>query len=221
LFPCRLAFAWIGATALLGSIHLFYDIQLQKNRINALTYEDMHDEQDEYEVPSEGLPRYTWNDLPDRDKQNCKAFIYQQRLGDDQDRCIADMCFTYRNFFKIEELDMSVEKWSNAFIDAATPGSLIFPMSIGKQIRSFGIDLAITHPADLFMEHEWIKRSHLRPQPQAHAWLGAIKAFGPLFFTTMISANKLLMQCTWRMNRKPEVKTRLIWKRKRTESRRW
>jgi hypothetical protein len=30
LFPSRLAFAWIGATALLGSIHLFYDIQLQK-----------------------------------------------------------------------------------------------------------------------------------------------------------------------------------------------
>jgi hypothetical protein len=77
---------------------------------------------------------------------------------------------------------MSVDKWSNAFIDASTPGSLIFPMSIGKQICSFGIDLAITHPAELFMEHEWIKRTHLHPQLHAHAWLGAIKAFGPLFY---------------------------------------
>jgi hypothetical protein len=32
------------------------------------------------------------------------------------------------------------------------------------------------------MEHEWIKRTHLRPQLHAHAWLGAIKAFGPLFY---------------------------------------
>jgi hypothetical protein len=92
------------------------------------------------------------------------------------------MCFTYRNFFKIEELDMSEDKWANTFIDASIPGSLIFPMSIGKQIRSFGIDLAITHPAVLFMEHEWIKRTHLCPQLHAHAWLGAIKAFGPLFY---------------------------------------
>jgi hypothetical protein len=44
LFPSRLAFAWIGATALLGSIHLFYDIQLQNNRMNALTYKDMHED---------------------------------------------------------------------------------------------------------------------------------------------------------------------------------
>jgi hypothetical protein len=97
---------------------------------------------------------------------------------------VSQICvfFSYRNFFKIEELDMSVDKWANAFIDASTPGSLIFPMSIGKQIRSFGIDLAITHPAVLSMEHEWIKRTHLRPQLHVHAWLGAIKAFSPLFY---------------------------------------
>jgi hypothetical protein len=222
LFPCRLAFAWISATSLLGSIHLFYDIQLQKNRINALTYEDMHEDQDDYEVPSEGLPRYTWNDLPDREKQNCKAFTYPQRLGEDQqDRCIADMCFTYHNFFKIEELDMSVDKWSNAFIDASTPGSLIFPMSIGKQIRSFGIDLAITHPAELFMEHEWIKRTHLRPQLHAHAWLGAIKAFGALFTIMTASAKQLSTQCTCRKNRKWEAKIILTRKPKLPKSRRW
>jgi hypothetical protein len=120
--------------------------------MNTLTYEDMqHEDQDNYEVPSEGLPRSTWNDLPDRQKQNCKAFTYSQCIGEEHnDRCIADMCFTYRNFFKIEELDMSVDKWANTFIDASTPGSLIFPMSIGKQIRSFGIDLAITHPAEIY-----------------------------------------------------------------------
>jgi hypothetical protein len=203
LFPCRLAFAWIGATALLGSIHLFYDIQLQKNRMNALTYKDMHEDQDDYEVPSEGLlPHSTWNNLPDCEKQNCKAFTYSQCLGEEhKDRCITDMCFTYRNFFKIEELDMSVDKWANAFIDASTPGSLIFPMSIGKQIHSFGIDLAITHPAELFMEHEWIKRTHIHPQLHAHAWLGAIKAFGPLFTTMTTFAKQLSMRCTWQKNR--------------------
>jgi hypothetical protein len=130
LFPCRLAFSWIGATSLLGLIHLFYDIQLQKNRMNALAYEDMHEDQDDYGVPSESLPRSTWNDLPNHEKQNCKAITYSQRLGEEhKDRCIADMCFTYCNFFKIEELDMSVDKWANAFIDASTPGSLIFPPS--------------------------------------------------------------------------------------------
>jgi hypothetical protein len=103
------------------------------------------------------------------------------------------MRFTYRNFFKIEELDMSVDKWVNTFIDASTPGSLVFPMSIGKQIRSFGIDLAITHPVVLFMEHEWIKRTHLRQQLHAHAWLGAIQVFGPFFPTTMTFAKQLSM----------------------------
>jgi hypothetical protein len=55
-------------------------------------------------------------------------------------------------------------------------------MQTGREIRAFGADLALTYPAELFMAHEWIKRTHLRPQFHAHAWLGAVIVFGPLFY---------------------------------------
>jgi hypothetical protein len=77
---------------------------------------------------------------------------------------------------------MTIVKWASAFTDASTPGSLIFPMLKGRELRSFGADLARSSPTDLFLAHEWVKRTHLRPQTHAHAWLGAVAVFGPLFY---------------------------------------
>jgi hypothetical protein len=31
------------------------------------------------------------------------------------------------------------------------------------------------------MSHEWVNKTHLRPQTQAHTWLGTVSVFGPLF----------------------------------------
>jgi hypothetical protein len=76
---------------------------------------------------------------------------------------------------------MTIENWVSAFKDATLPGSLISPTAIGKELRSFGSDLALSSPLDLFMSHEWVNKTHLRPQTHAHIWLGAVSVFGPLF----------------------------------------
>jgi hypothetical protein len=63
LFPSKLSVAWLGASALLGSIHLFYNLELQNNRITAQTFEDMHEDNDEYVVTTHGSPKQPWIDL--------------------------------------------------------------------------------------------------------------------------------------------------------------
>jgi hypothetical protein len=75
---------------------------------------------------------------------------------------------------------MTIEKLASAFKDATLPGSPISPTAIGKELRWFGSD-ALSSPVDIFMSHEWVNETHLRPQTHAHAWLGAVSAFGPLF----------------------------------------
>jgi hypothetical protein len=56
VFPSQLAHAWLGATALHGSIHLFFDVQLQKIRLAAQTFEDMHEDDKAYAIPMTGDP---------------------------------------------------------------------------------------------------------------------------------------------------------------------
>jgi hypothetical protein len=182
LFPSTLAVAWLGATALLGSVHLFYDLQLQKNRIAAQTFDDMHEDNEDYAVPTEGEPKDTWTDMDLLDQQQARAFTYSQRLGEDaQDRDLQELCLKFGQFMQTNELDMTIGKWTDAFEEAITPGSLIYDTPAGREMRIFGADLALTSPVDLFMAHEWIKQTHLRPQLHAHAWLGAIQIFAPLF----------------------------------------
>jgi hypothetical protein len=76
---------------------------------------------------------------------------------------------------------MTIAKWSDAFSDATKPRSLTSPMSIGREFRAFGSNLALMTPTELFNSHEWLRRTHLRPQTHVHAWLGAVAVFGPLF----------------------------------------
>jgi hypothetical protein len=77
---------------------------------------------------------------------------------------------------------MTIGEWTTAFQYAITTGSVIYPMAIGRDMRSFGVDLALSDPTDLFMAHEWLQKLYLRPQPDAHAWLAATAVFGPLFY---------------------------------------
>jgi hypothetical protein len=152
LYPSRLSFV-----CLLGSLHLFFDVQLQRNRLAAQTFDDMHEDHDEYAVPVEGAPQQPWIDLPNSEKRTANAFTYSQCLGEDaKDRCINDLCDKVIKFLQLTGPDMAIEKWASAFYDAALPGSLISPTSIGKELRSFGSDLALSSPVDLFMSHEWV-----------------------------------------------------------------
>ena len=48
--------AWLAATLCMGSIHLFYNSELQANRLNAQTFADMQDGDDEFLVPTLGTP---------------------------------------------------------------------------------------------------------------------------------------------------------------------
>jgi hypothetical protein len=68
LYPSRLSYAWIGATALLGSLHLFFDVQLQRNRLAAQTFEDMNEDDEDYVVPADGAPKQPWIELPNSEK---------------------------------------------------------------------------------------------------------------------------------------------------------
>jgi hypothetical protein len=172
-----LAHAWAGATALMGSVHLFYDLELQKNRMEAQTFADMNEDTEEpFEIPIEGgEPLPPWTNLLATEKQDSKAFTFSQRLGEDvKDRCIADIVFECRKYLKHEALDMTVNRWTMAFKDAMTPTSALSPTVIGCKLRGFGIDLALTDPNILFLHHEWISDTHLRPQLHANTWLGAV-----------------------------------------------
>jgi hypothetical protein len=165
LFPSYLSVAWLGATALLGSIHLFYDVELQTQRLAAQMFDNIHEENDDYAFPTEGIPLNPWNDLSPSDQHTSHAFTYSQRLGEDaKDRCLNDLCESFLRFLKIKAKDMTIVKWSSAFTNASTPGSLIFPTLKGRELRSFGADLARSSPTDLFLAHEWVKWTHLRPQ---------------------------------------------------------
>jgi hypothetical protein len=170
----------------MGSIHLFFDLQLQSQRSAAETSQDSNEDIDSlslYAVPTSGSPKQPWHYLPSREKQNAKDFCYPQRLGEDpKDRCIADLLVKFQNFLQTAELDMTIGECTTAFQSAITQGSVIYPMAIGRDMRSFGVDLALSDPTYLFMAHEWLQKLYLRPQPDAHAWLAATAVFGPLFY---------------------------------------
>jgi hypothetical protein len=128
------------------------------------TFADMNDNTDEpFEIPIEGgEPLLPWTNLLTTEKQNSKAFTFSQRLGEDvKDRCIADIVFKCRKYLIHEALDMTVNCWTVTFKDVTTPTSNLAPTFIGCKLRGFGIDLALTDPAILFLHHEWISDTYL------------------------------------------------------------
>jgi hypothetical protein len=154
LFPSKLVHAWLGATALHGSIHLFFDVQLQKNRLAAQTFEDMHEDDKAYAVPMTGEPLAPWIDMQEREKQNSKAFEYSHRFREQVNKCcIEELCIIFGKFIQVQPQDMMIAVWITAFTDSITPRSSIFPMSIGREIRASGSDLTLSSPVKLFKAH--------------------------------------------------------------------
>jgi hypothetical protein len=65
----------------MGSIHLFFNLQLQSQCSAAETFQDTNADIDSlslYTVPVSGSPKQPWHTLPAREKQNAKAFCYPQ-----------------------------------------------------------------------------------------------------------------------------------------------
>jgi hypothetical protein len=149
LFPSKLAHAWLGATAVHGSIHLFFDVQLQKNRLAAQTFDDMHEDDEAYAVPMTGEPLLPWIDMQEREKQNSRVFEYYHRFKEQGIQCcIQELCSTFGKFLQVQPQDMTIAVWITAFTDSITPRSLIFPMTMRQEIRAFGSDLALSSPFD-------------------------------------------------------------------------
>jgi hypothetical protein len=121
----------------------------------------------------------------EHEKKNSKVFEYSHWFREQGNKCcIEELCITFGEFLQVQPQDTTIAVWITAFTDSITPRSLIFPMSIGREIRAFGSDLALSSPVKLFKAHEWLKCTHFRPQLQAHAWLAAVAVFGPLFYHT-------------------------------------
>ena len=62
----------------LGSIYLFFDTELQDNRLSAQTFADMLEEDDEYLVPTLGKPTTA------PEQRNSTAFTHAQRRREDK-----------------------------------------------------------------------------------------------------------------------------------------
>ena len=78
LFNGYLPAAWLAATLCMGSIYLFYDIKLQTNRLNAQTFADMLDHDDEYLIPTLGDPTTAWTHMPLSEQQDSISFTHAQ-----------------------------------------------------------------------------------------------------------------------------------------------
>jgi hypothetical protein len=80
---------------------------------------------------------------------------------------------------------MTMDKWRHYFVDASTSkGTLIAASRYGRQLRSFGSNLALSSPDVLLKAHEWVSETHLRPQVHSLAWIAAVATFGPLWLHT-------------------------------------
>ena len=182
LFNGPLPVAWLAATLCHGSLHLYYDLEIQANRMHAITFDDMDEDQDDLAVQTSGHPSEAWLKLTKLEKEEANPFTYSQRFGEDpQDRCIQDLIVSCSTHLQTSEKNMTIKKWIGAFTDSTTKGCLLFSSGKGRQFRAFGVDLALTPARDLFYAHEWSNATHLRPQTHSLAWLAAVEVFGPLY----------------------------------------
>jgi hypothetical protein len=182
LFHGPLPPAWLAATLVHGSVHLFYDLEIHANRMHALTFEDVHDDNDRYLVCFEGTPAASWFNLTEAEKQEANAFTRPQRFGEDaKDRCLQDTIESFSKQMKTKEKNMTIKKWRSAFSDSITKGSLVHSSRIGQQLRALGVDLALANPRHLFLAHEWLSAEYLRPQSHSIVWLAAVAVFGSLW----------------------------------------
>jgi hypothetical protein len=182
LFEGRLSSAWTAATACLGSVHLFFDEELLSNKIMAATYDSGIEDDAQCCVPISGQPSHACLNLAAAEKEESQYCTYPERLGHTPDgRCLQDSITSFSKYFKTPEENMSIAKWRHCFGDASLKGTLIAAGGYGRQLRAFGSNLALSSPRDLFMAHEWISATQLRPQVHSLAWFAPVEMFGPLW----------------------------------------
>jgi hypothetical protein len=182
LFEGRLSSAWTAATACLGSVPLFFDKELLSNKIMAAAYDSGIEDDAQCCVPISGQPSHAYLNLATAEKEESQYYTYPERLGDTLDvRCLQDSITSFLKCFKTPEKNMSIAKWRHCLGDASSKGTLIAASGYGRQLRAFGSNLALSSPRDLFMAHEWVSATHLRPQVHSLAWFAAVEIFGPLW----------------------------------------
>jgi hypothetical protein len=182
LFEGRLSSAWTAATACLGSVHLFFDRELLSNKTMAAAYDSGIEDDAQHCVPISSQPSPAYLNLAAAEKEESQFHAYPERLGDTPDgRCLQDSIASFSKHFKNPEKNMSIAKWRHCFGDASSKGTLIAASGYGRQLRAFGSNLALSPPQDLFMAHEWVSATHLRPQVHSLAWFAAVEMFGPLW----------------------------------------
>jgi hypothetical protein len=179
----RLAFAWLGATAAHGSVHFFFVTDLQKNRVRLNKHVDMELDEDDFEVPTTGeVSDYWTNVVPEPEKCMVESFSYSDRPArTDGYLKLPDHIATHKRYLGTSGQKMSISQWTQAFDSSVDVSSEQVTSKEAESFRSFGSNLAVTDPRELFKPNDWSTANHLKPQPLARIWLGAVSAFGPLW----------------------------------------
>jgi hypothetical protein len=177
-----LSAAWIAATACHGSVHLFFDKELLSNKIMASTYDAVVEDDHQCCVPISGHPPLPHLSLVAEEKQELQSHTCAERFGENPDGCCLHHSLSvFAQHFKTPEKNMTIAKWRHYFADASSKGTLISASGYGQQIRHLGSNLALSSPRVLFMAHEWVSATHLRPQVHSLAWIAAVETFGRLW----------------------------------------
>jgi hypothetical protein len=178
----RLSVAWTAAAACLGSVHLFFDKELLSDKIVAAACDSGIKDDAQHCVPISGNPLPAHRSLAAAEKQESQVCACAKPFGKNLDcRCLQDSITSFSKCFKTPEKNMSVAKWRHHFGEASSKGTLIAASGYGRQLRAFGSNLALSSPRSLFMAHEWVSATHLRPQVHSLAWFAAVETFGPLW----------------------------------------
>jgi hypothetical protein len=177
----RLAFAWLGATAAHGSVHFYFASDLQKNRLRL--NKDMDIDEDDFEVPSSGaISDYWTNVMPESEKCMIEPFSHSQRFTEaDGYLTTSDSIATHKRYLGTTGQKMSISQWTQAFDTSVDVSSEQVTSKEAESFLFFGSNLAVTDPRELFKPTKWSTAKHLKPQPLARIWLGAVSAFGPLW----------------------------------------
>jgi hypothetical protein len=147
LYEGRLSAAWIAATACHGSVHLFFDTELLSNKIKVDTYDSVIEDDDQYCVPTSGEPTSAYVHLIPAEQKDYHVYTYPERFNDTPDgRCLHDSIIAFSKYFKTTVKKMTIDKWRHYFVDASTKGTLIAAIGYGRQLRSFGSNLALSSP---------------------------------------------------------------------------
>ena len=84
--------------------------------MNAQTFEDFEDNNDEFLVPPSGDTSPAWANVTAAKQQDAKELALPQHFGEDaRDRCLEDAAVGFFKHLKTKEKNMTINKWIGAF----------------------------------------------------------------------------------------------------------